>query len=84
MEVIRNSKHNNRNYIIVDTVLKIEKTEGLISAPIHIRVDVTDLTERDRAVVFGKINSTFNHLLVMKAKPQPPAKQPWWKTIFSK
>lgn len=84
MEVIRNSKHNGRDYTIVDTVLKIEKTEGSISAPIHIRVDITNLTERDRAVVFGKINNTFNHLLVMKAKQQPPAKQPWWKTLFSK
>jgi len=82
MEVIRNSKHNGRDYIVVDTSLKIEKGEEVISAPVHIRVDVTNLTDRDRAVVFGKVNGVFNHLLTIRSKQQPPAKESWWKTVF--
>ena len=82
MEVIRNSRHNGRDYIVVDTSLKIEKGEQVISTPVHIRVDVTNLTDRDRAVVFGKVNGIFNQLLTIRNKQQPPVKESWWKTIF--
>lgn len=80
--MIRNSSHNGKDYIIVDTALKIEKGEVSIVSPIHIRVDVSKLSEKDRAIVFGKVNGAFNHLLTMKTKQPVTAKKPWWKTIF--
>lgn len=79
MEVIRNSTHNGRDYVMVDTTLKVEREESVISTPIHIRVDVTKLPENERMIVFGKVNGLFNHLLTMKAKQKVIAKKPWWK-----
>lgn len=79
MEVIRNSRHNGRDYVIVDTTLKIEKGEGTIDTPIHIRVDISKLSEIDRAIVFGKVNGMFNHPLTIKSKQKATAKKPWWK-----
>lgn len=79
MEVIRNSSHNNRDYIMVDTALKIEKGETSIMAPVHIRVNVDKLSQRDRAIVFGKMNVVFNHLLTMRTVSPRPVKKPWWK-----
>lgn len=83
MEVIRNSTHNSRDYVIVDTTLKIEKGDTVLETPIHIRVDITKLPEIDRAIVFGKVNGMFNHPLTIKSKQKVIAKKPWWKTIFS-
>lgn len=83
MEVIRNSTHNNKNYVIVDTTFVVQKGETNISSPIHIRIDVTKLSEVDRAIIFGKASSVFNHVLTVKNKPQVPVKKPWWKKIFS-
>jgi hypothetical protein len=83
MEVIRNTKYKNRDYTIVDTMLKIEKGESSISTPIHIRVDITGLPEKDRAIVFGKVSGAFNHLLVMRNKQQVATPKPWWKKIFN-
>jgi|694.fasta_scaffold15005_15 hypothetical protein len=79
MEVIRNSTHNGKDYVIVDTTLKIEKGESTIEAPIHIRVDITKLVEIDRVTVFGKVNGIFNHALTIKSKQKVIAKKPWWK-----
>jgi hypothetical protein len=83
MEVIRNSTHNGRDYVIVDTSLKIEKGESSVDTSIHIRVDVTKLSEIDRAIVFGKVNGMFNHPLTMKSKQKVATKKSWWKTIFN-
>lgn len=82
MEVIRNSTHNGKDYVIVDTTLKIEKGESTIEAPIHIRVDISKLSDVDRAIVFGKVNGMFNHILTIKSKQKVPIKKPWWKAIF--
>jgi hypothetical protein len=81
--MIRNSTHNGKDYIVVDTAIKIEKGEISIIAPVHIRVSVGKLSEKDRAIVFGKMNGVFNHLLTMKTREPIPAKKPWWKSIFS-
>lgn len=83
MEVIRNNTHNNRDYVIVETILNVEKGETIITSPIHIRVDITKLSEIDRAIVFGKVNGMFNHTLTIKSKQKVTAKKPWWKTIFN-
>jgi hypothetical protein len=83
MEVIRNSKHNSKDYVIVDTTFVVQKGEAIISSPIHIRIDVTKLSEVDRAIVFGKANNAFNHVLTIKNKQQTSAKKSWWKKIFS-
>lgn len=83
MEVIRNSTHNSRDYIMVETTLNVEKGETIVSSPIHIRVDVTKLSDIDRAIVFGKVNGTFNHLLTIKSKQKATIKVPWWKRVFN-
>jgi len=81
--MIRNSTHNGKDYIVVDTAIKIEKGETSIMAPVHIRVSIDKLSEKDRAIVFGKMNGVFNHLLTMKTREAVPVKKPWWKSIFS-
>lgn len=83
MKVIRNSTHNNKDYIIVDTTFVVEKGTTVVSSPIHIRIDVTKLSELDKAVVFGKASSVFNHVLTVKNRQQLPVKKPWWKKIFN-
>lgn len=82
MKVIRNSTHNNKDYIIVDTTFVVQKGEAVVSSPIHIRIDVTKLSELDKAIVFGKASNVFNHVLTVKNKQQASVKQPWWKKIF--
>jgi hypothetical protein len=83
MEVIRNSTHNSRDYVMVDTILKVEKEGSVITTPIHIRVDITKVPEDDRAIVFGKVNGMFNHPLTIRSKQKAPVKKPWWKTLFT-
>lgn len=82
--MIRNSTHNGKDYIVVDTALKVEKGEVSIIAPVHIRVSVSKLSEEDRVVLFGKVNRAFNHLLTVKSKEATLVKKPWWKIIFNK
>lgn len=82
--MIRNSTHNGKDYIVVDTALKIKKGEASIMAPVHIRVSVDKLSQEERAVVFGKVNGVFNHLLTLKTKEPAPTKKPWWEKIFNK
>lgn len=68
---------------MVETTLTVEKGETIITSPIHIRVDVTKLSEIDRAIVFGKVNGTFNHVLSIRNKQKNSVKVPWWKKIFN-
>jgi hypothetical protein len=83
MEVIRNSTHNNKDYVVVDTTFVVQKGEATISSPIHIRIDVTKLSEVDRAIIFGKASNVFNYVITVKNKQKVTAKVPWWKKIFS-
>lgn len=81
--MIRVATYNGRNYVTVNTVLKVQKTESLITVPFHIRVDITELAEADREVVLEKVNKTFNHIIAMKYKQTPTPNKPWWKKLFS-
>lgn len=81
--MIRNSSHNGKDYIVVDTALRVEKGEFFIMTPIHVRVDVSKLSEKDRAIVFGKVNTTFNHLLTLKNRQKAPVKKSWWEKLFN-
>lgn len=81
--MIRNNIHNNREYVIVETFLNIEKGETVISSPIHIRVDISKHSDIDRAIIFGKVNGMFNHTLTIKIKQKATSKKPWWERIFN-
>lgn len=76
--MIRYAKHNNINYIIVDSTLEVE---GVV-VPVQIQVNVQNVKEGDRSKVFRVATVAFNrHLSFNKAKAEP--KKSWWQRIIN-
>jgi hypothetical protein len=81
--MIRKVNHNGRDYLVVDTALKVEKGTTSIMAPLHVRVDINRLSEEDRQIIQRRVHRLFNHIITLKEAVPPPPK-PWWKKIFNK
>jgi hypothetical protein len=78
--MIRFARHNKRDYVIVETYFKIEENDQIIQAPIHIRIDTTEISKDQNEIVFKKAALLFNRPLIIKKKEVSPKK--WWN-IFS-
>jgi len=81
--MIRNVKHNGKDYIVVDTILRVGRGGDFVASPIHIRVDINKFSEEDRELIHKKVNGLFNRIITLKDTPVAVSKsKPWWKKIF--
>lgn len=72
--MIRYAKHNNQDFIVVDSTIQIDNQ----IIPIQVQVHIQNVKEVDRHKVYRITNSAFNRNIsfdVPKTKP----KKPWWK-----
>lgn len=77
--MIRYTKHQGINYIIVDSTLE---ADGVI-LPIQVQVNVDKVKEIDQTKVFKLVYLTFNRPLNFN-KPKAQPKKSWWQGIFKK
>lgn len=81
--MIRSLKYSNKDYLVVNTTLELQKENNSVKAPVDIRVDISKLSEADRVEVFKKVDTAFNHRLLMKDTESSFPRKPWWKKLFS-
>lgn len=75
--MIRYAKHGNRDYIVIDSSFEIEG----VKAPLHIQINVTDLNQENRSIIYRTAYTAFNrHINFNKLKPK--VKKPWWKKFW--
>ena len=77
--MIRYTRHQGTNYIIVDSTLEIDS----MSLPVQIQVKVEGVEKENQVKVFKIISSAFNHPLNYN-KPKVQPKKSWWQSIFKK
>lgn len=80
--MIRTVEHKSRTYILIDTSFHVELEGSTLISPIHIRIDITKLSEKDRTVAYGRANRLLNHAITSRNKKPVKVTKPWWKKIF--
>lgn len=77
-KVIRSTKHQNREYLIVDTELHIiEKGEEIV-VPIQVQVNISKVLSTKHYSIYSAVNSIYNHVKVVDKNPKPK-KKAWYK-----
>jgi len=76
--VIRNTKHLNKEYLIVDTELQIMENGEILHVPVHIQVNISKIPPTQHYTVYKTINSLYNHITLV-GKPKVTPSKPWWK-----
>lgn len=72
--MIRYAKHQNKDYIVVNSSIKLNDT----LVPVQIQVNVTSVKEEDRYRLFRICSAAFHRVLDFE-KPKSQVKKPWWK-----
>jgi hypothetical protein len=74
--MIRYTKHNSIDYIVVDSAIEIDD----IIAPIQVQINIQNIKEEDRAKVFRITSVAFNRILSFN-KPKIEPKRTWWQRL---
>lgn len=82
--MIRFARHNNKDYVIVDTNFIIHENQETIEVPIHIRIDTTNISKDQNSLVFKKAALLFNRSIIIKKQEEITPKKLWWNKIFKK
>jgi hypothetical protein len=80
--VIRKTKHQNREYLIVDTELHIYEGGEKIVVPVQVQVNISKVLSTKHYSVYSAVNSLYNHVKVVGKLPTT-TKKPWylfWKS----
>jgi len=80
--MIRTVKHKNKDYIIIDTTFQVKEGDKVISVPIHLRVDRTDLNKEDYYKIFKRVSLFFDRTIIVDLTKPVAESKPWWKRIF--
>ena len=73
--MIRHTKHQGRDYIIVDGSIKLND----VSVPLQVQVNITKVKEENRQQLLRVVSVAFNRVIdFSKPKPQP-VKKAWYK-----
>lgn len=80
--MIRTVKHKNKDYVIIDTTFQVKEGDKVISAPIHLRVDGTNLNKEDYYKAFKRVSLLFDRTITVDITKPVAEPKPWWKQIF--
>lgn len=81
--MIREITYNKKDYIVIYTTLTVERENTTATVPVHVKVDITSLSEKDRTAVYRKVYILFNRAITLKEKQAGEEKKPWWKALFN-
>lgn len=73
--MIRYTKYGNRDYIVIDSSFEIQG----VKAPLHIQINVTDLNQENRNLIYRTAYVAFNRHINFNKPKQESFKKPWWK-----
>ena len=73
--MIRYAKHNNKEYIVIDSSFEIN---GLKS-PLHVQINVNTFTQEEKDILYKTSSVAFNRHINFSKKPTVAPKKPWWK-----
>jgi len=72
--MIRHTKHQGRDYIIVDGSIKLND----VLIPFQVQVNITKVKEQNRQQLFRVVSAAFNRVIDFN-KPKPQVKKSWYK-----
>lgn len=73
--MIRYAKHSGVDYIIVDSSFDVNG----VHAPLHIQINLTNVPDKERLVVYRTIQTAFNRHISFTKKPKIETNKVWWK-----
>jgi hypothetical protein len=82
--MVRIKKHNNVEFIIVDTDIVVYEGEEVSKiVPVQVQVRLKDLSEKQQRTIYKHAAMYFDRTLNIN-KPQPEVKKGWFSRWFSK
>lgn len=75
--MIHQTKHNNKDYLVVYTDFTIDISDEVIKIPIVVQINITKVDPKNHYIIYQKANSIFNHPI--KLNKHHPPKKPWYK-----
>lgn len=76
--MIRQTKHNNKDYFVVYTSLVVKNGDESFDVPINVQLNVTNVDPQKRYLIYKQADYLFNHQFTLYKKP-PKLKKPWYK-----
>lgn len=76
--MIRQTKHNSKDYFIVYTNLVIKNEDESFNVPINVQLNITGVDIKKRYLIYKQADYLFNHQLALQKK-SPKLKKPWYK-----
>lgn len=73
--MIKFAKHNNREYVLVDSSFEVNR----VTVPIHLQIDITELADHEKVLVYKTSATAFNRHIVFAKKKEEKVKKAWWK-----
>ena len=80
--MIRTVKHRDRDYIIIDTTFQVKEGGKVVSVPLHLRVDGTNLSKEDYYKIFKRGSLLFDRTITVDITKPVVESKTWWKRIF--
>ena len=76
--MIRSTKHQNREYLIVDTELHIIENGEKIVVPVQVQINISKVLSTKHYIVYRIANSLYNYIKTVDKNPKAKVK-PWYK-----
>ena len=76
--MIRYTKHNSVDYIIIDSTIEVDD----IIVPIQVQVNIQNIKEEDRTKLFRITSVAFNRILSFN-KPKIEPTRTWWQKLIN-
>lgn len=76
--MIRQTKHNNKDYFLVYTNLVIKNGDESFNIPVTVQLNVTSVDAKKRYLIYKQADHLFNHQFTLQ-KNSPKLRKPWYK-----
>jgi hypothetical protein len=73
--MIRHTKHQGRDYIIIDSSIKLND----VSVPFQMQVNITNVKEENRQQLLRVVSVAFNRVMDFSKPKLQPVKKAWYK-----
>jgi len=73
--MIRYTKHQGRDYIIIDGSIKLND----VLVPFQVQVNITKVKEQNRQQLFRVVSAAFNRVIDFNKPKSQPVKKAWYK-----
>lgn len=76
--MIRQIKHNSKDYFVVYTNLVVKNGDESFDIPVNVQLNITNVDPKKRYLIYKQADRLFNYKFTVQ-KSSPKQNKPWYK-----